>query len=483
MFDLSYNLKDVVTMQQNDPDIDTVRHWVKQSQRPPRRQLAGNPVAQVVVPPALKNYILLQLHGAPTAAHFLPERVWELARRFCYWPSMFKDIKMWCEQCTTCQTRHKPVPIHQAPMGGSLTTRPFERVAMDILELPITTKGNRYVLVVKDYFTKFVNLYALFYQSAQTVAHCLFEDYILIHGIPESLHSDQGRQFESEVVSTLCRLLKIKKTRTTAYHPASDGMVERFNRTLTDQLAKILFSCGGEWDNYIKQVAFAYNSSPHLSTKFSPYFLVHGREPRMPTDVLLATHTLDQNISTCHAAFVSTLLANLQDAFRSARMYSEVAHDRQKLYHDSGLRHQPYAVGAMVWLHNPVESRMKLAPHWKGPFKIAQIFDSGGEPGLTYRIVSPMDSDGQGQVVHYNRLRPYTLPVPTLSSDERLSVVPHFLPYSPYKESDMLGGLQHSKLQKNLSEALEGPDQCIPGVSRAGRRLKPPGCLKDFVLF
>lgn len=143
---------------------------------------------------------------------------------------------------------------------------------MDILELPIITKGNRYVLVVEDYFTKFVNLYALPNQSAHTVAHCLFEDYILIHDIPESLHSDQGRQFESEVVSTLCRLLNIKKTCITPYHPVSDSMVERFNRTLTDQMAKILLSCGGEWDNYIKQVAFAYNSSPISSTKFSPYF-------------------------------------------------------------------------------------------------------------------------------------------------------------------------------------------------------------------
>lgn len=140
------------------------------------------------------------------------------------------------------------------------------------------------------FIIKFVNLYALSNQSAQTVNHCLSEDYILIHGIPESLHSDQGRQFELEVVSTLCHLLKIKKTCTTPYHPASDGMVEHFNRT---QMAKILLSCGGVWDNYIKQVGFAYSSSPHLSTTFSPYFLVHRRGPRMPTDVLLATYTLD----------------------------------------------------------------------------------------------------------------------------------------------------------------------------------------------
>ncbi|KAL0172287.1 hypothetical protein M9458_032598, partial [Cirrhinus mrigala] len=73
-------------------------------------------------------------------------------------------------------------------------------------------------------------------------------------------------------------------------------------------------------------------------------------------------------------------------------MHSEAAHDRQKLYHDVGLRHRPYAVGAMVWLHNPVESRRKLAPHWKGPYKIVQVMDSCGELGLTYQIVNPFDA-------------------------------------------------------------------------------------------
>uniref|UniRef100_A0A8C1IKZ9 Integrase catalytic domain-containing protein n=1 Tax=Cyprinus carpio TaxID=7962 RepID=A0A8C1IKZ9_CYPCA len=330
---------------------------------------------------------------------------------------MYRDIKEWCEQCKACQTRRSPVPAHRAPMGGSQSVRPFERVAMDILELPATSKGNRYVLVVEDYFTKFVNLYPLPNQSAQTVAHCLFEDYVLLHGVPETLHSDQGRQFEAEVVQTLCCFLNIKKTRTTPYHPQSDGMVERFNRTLIDQLAKTLLTYGGEWDEYVKHVAFAYNTTTHSSTRFTPFFLTHGREARVPADVLLPSRALDSQLSVSHAEFVSSLLTKLNSAFSSARMHSEAAHDRQKLYHDVGLRHRPYDVGAMVWLHNPVESRMKLAPHWTGPYKIVQVMDSCGELGLTYRIVNPFDAGKRAQVVHYNRVRPYTLPVSSLEKN------------------------------------------------------------------
>lgn len=515
---LSFNTLDIRASQQADPDIRIVLNWAEQSQRPPRRQLrgasqclkklwtefsrlsvidgllcrsvicslTGDTILQIVVPSAMTPDILLQLHGTPASAHFSSERVWEQARKLCYWPSMYRDIKAWCEQCTACQTRRGPVPSHRAPMGGSQTVRPFERVAMDILELPVTTKGNRYVLVVEDYFTKFVNLYALPNQTAITVARCLFEDYILIHGVPETLHSDQGRQFEAEVIQSLCQWLNIKKTRTTPYHPKSDGMVERFNRTLIDQLAKTLLTHGGEWDEYVKHVAFAYNTSPHSSTHFTPYFLTHGREARVPADVILPTRALDPQMTGSHTDFVFSLQRKLDSAFSSARMHSEAAHERQKMYHDEGVRHQPYAVGAMVWLNNPVESRMKLAPHWKGPYKIVQVMDSCGELGLIYKIVNPLDSDERAQVVHYDRLRPYTLPIPSLSQNQTLENVFDSFPTSSSPEVDMPGREECVFPQSDLSVL---PDkQCFdnkpePNVSRTGRLLKPPVHLKNFVMY
>ena len=114
----------------------------------------------------------------------------------------------------------------------NFTSQPFQRVVADILELPLTSTGNRYVLVVQDYFIKVVNLYAI-----------VFKDYILHHGVMETLHTDQGRQFRSDVVRQLCDKLGVKKTRTTPYNLKSDGMVERFNWTFIDQLAKMLLSC------------------------------------------------------------------------------------------------------------------------------------------------------------------------------------------------------------------------------------------------
>ncbi len=276
----------------------------------------------------------------------------------------------------------------------------------------MTSKGNRYVLVVEDYFTKFVNLYALPNQTAQSVAQCLFDNYVLLHSIPKALHSDQGRQFEFEIVQRLCQLLGIKKIRTARYNPKSDGMVERFNRTLIGQLAKALLASGGEWDDYLKSVAFTYNTSVHASTNYISYYLVHGREARVPVDVLVPLQQGRWGVFSSQGDYVTSLVEKLDSAFGAARQFSTCAQKKQKLYHDGAARHRPYAVADLVWLHNPMKDWMKLAPHWKGPYRVLAVFGSQGDPGLTYHIGYPLDSDEQEQVVHHDWLKPYTLPLP-----------------------------------------------------------------------
>uniref|UniRef100_A0A3B3CH96 Integrase catalytic domain-containing protein n=1 Tax=Oryzias melastigma TaxID=30732 RepID=A0A3B3CH96_ORYME len=392
---------------------------------------------------------------------------------------MLRDIRQWCEQCRACQTRRCPAPKPRAPMGGSSVNRPLQRVAADILELPVTSTGNRYVLVVEDYFTKFVNLYALPNQTAQTVARCLFEDYVLVHGVPETLHTDQGRQFEAEVVQLLCRWMGIKKTRTTPYHPKSDGMVERHNRTLIDQLAKMLLSHGGEWDEFLKVVCFVYNTTKHSSTHFSPFYLMHGREARVPADVLVPNRLLDLQSAGFVPAYASALVSRLGAAFGAARLHAAEAHKKkQKLYHDENVCHRPFVVGALVWLSNPVESRTKLAPHWKGPYRVEQVLTSGGEAALTYRIVNPYDLLDKALVVHHDRLKPYTLPTPAVSDRTTHAPSPihrhHGGPLQPRE-----GGLPERDC---LNAGQEDSSFVVPGYSRSGRQVKPPSRFHDFVL-
>ena len=119
----------------------------------------------------------------------------------------------------------------------------MERIALDILgPLPSTDDGNKYILVVADYYTKFVEAYAIRDEQAHTVAQKLVEEFICRYGVPNEIHSDQGRNFESNLFKEVCKLLGVRKTRTTPYNPKSDGMVERFNRTLLGMLVTDLES-------------------------------------------------------------------------------------------------------------------------------------------------------------------------------------------------------------------------------------------------
>ena len=126
--------------------------------------------------------------------------------------------------------------------------RPLQRVAMDILgPLPETEQGNKYILVIGDYFTKWKEAYPLPNMEAMTVARRLVSEFMCHFGVPEQLHSDQGRNFESGVIKGICELLQVRKTRTTPYHPQSDGMIERFNKTLLNLLSTAVSENEHDW--------------------------------------------------------------------------------------------------------------------------------------------------------------------------------------------------------------------------------------------
>ena len=514
---LSHDGSDIRQLQQEDPDIRWVLEWLKDGQRPPKGRVKGvgqglrilwhefprltlvnglvcrvialTDVAetrQIVVPSVLVPEVLCHLHGGPLSAHLGVERTMARARSVCFWPGMYRDIREWCDHCYACQRRKSPVPHLRAPMRTSLAQHPFQRVAADILELPITSKGHRYVLAVEDYFTKFVNLYAIADQRATTVTECLFR-YVMEHGVMETLHTDMGRQFESEVVKQLCVMLGVKKTHTTPYNPKSDGMVERLNRTVIDQLAKTLLVCEGEWDSFLPQVAFAYNTSVHSSTGFTPYFLTHGREARVPVDVLLGPGVQSNQMLDSLDDFVFSLRRRLDVAFRQTLDTSVTASDKQKTYYDTKQRHCPYEVGDLVWLNDPTESRRKLAPHWKGPYVVKQRLDRDNMVGVTYVLGSPFGDEAPLLTVHYDRLRRYCLPTAFPLAGPAKSA-PLYAPPPEHRVSTPscdVPATALSSVGENVTPDSDELPSCVGvpvQVSRTGRRTKVPSRYDDYVL-
>ena len=222
---------------------------------------------KLVVPKVLHPEVLKELHEGSLGGHLGTEKtLWKLKERF-YWSGHYKAVQQWC---STCTIRKSPTPRPKAKLCNVTMGSPMELVAMDILRpLPETTPSNSYVLVVGDYFTKWMEAYPIPNQDAITVANKLVNEFICCFSVPRQLHSDQGAQFELQVITEVCKLLHIDKSRTTAYHPQSDGLIERFNRTLIQMLATCADTHHSTGKIILRRyVCMAYNVSKQSSTEY-----------------------------------------------------------------------------------------------------------------------------------------------------------------------------------------------------------------------
>ena len=219
----------------------------------------------------MQQTILQESHSGVFSGHFAVHGLYKkLATQF-WWPHMYSDVYHHCRSCLTCATfngsgrRHHP-PLKPLPLGA-----PFERLGIDIMEMPLTQDGNRYAVVMMDYLTKWVEACAIPDQSSVTLAKVLVDYVICCHGVPNVLLSDRGANLLSNLMLDICKLTGMKKINTTAHHPQTDGLVENFNRTLRAMLAEHSKTFGMDWDRHLQHLLFAYRTRPHDSTNESPF--------------------------------------------------------------------------------------------------------------------------------------------------------------------------------------------------------------------
>ena len=181
----------------------------------------------------MREQILRELHEGVASGHLGQDKTLHRLKERFYWPGHFNDVRDWCQTCATCATRKSPSHSPRSPLGTITANYPTQIMAVDLVgPLPESDKGNCYIMVVGDYFSRWMEAIPIPNQEASTVVERLVDEVFMRFSAPEQLHSDQGRQFESQLLSEVCKLLHIHKTRTTPYHPQSDGLVERFNRTM-----------------------------------------------------------------------------------------------------------------------------------------------------------------------------------------------------------------------------------------------------------
>ena len=364
-------------------------------------------IRQLVLPKDLRAEVLQQLHSSPTAGHLGVNKTLGRVRERFYWVQCSKDVRTFCKNCDMCSSRRGPVRQRRAPLGQYNVGAPMERLAIDVLgPLPITEAGNKYLLITADYFTKWVEAYPIPNQEAITVAEALVNGFVSRFGVPLIIHSDQGRNFESLVFSEMCKLLGIHKTRTTPLHPQSDGMVERFNRTIESQLSKFVDDNQCDWDTHIPLLLMAYRTAVHETTGCTPAQLMMGRDLRLPIDLLIGRpeDEVPQHTST----YAEELQERLERVHNYARTHMKLRSDSMKERYDSASNCEQLDIGDPVWLHCPQRKKgvsPKLARQWQGPYLVTKRIND-----MVYRV--QLRPQTKPKVVHRNRLWKYTGPSP-----------------------------------------------------------------------
>ena len=195
---------------------------------------------------------------------------------------MSGDILRKCESCVDCasvqgQSFRGTPPLVCMPVEG-----PFECVDMDFVELDKSAAGNLYALAFQDYLTKWSEVYVVDNRRADTVAVCLI-DLIWRHDVPSQIILDRAAEFLAEVLQETAHLMGISQLPTSGGHLQTNGCVECFNRILKQILCKVVNNKGQNWDKLLGGVLFAYCSTPHQSTGETPFYLLHGTRPNLPT--------------------------------------------------------------------------------------------------------------------------------------------------------------------------------------------------------
>ena len=373
-------------------------------------------VFQYIVPEHQRASFLRAAHDITTCGHLGVEKTQTKLRDRCYWPSWERDVREYVLSCQICQTIKAPNINRAAPLQPILPLKPMQIITTDFMG-PVpraTPSGNKYALVIIDHFTKWVEIYPTRTKEAKQVARSLVK-FVCRHGIPEQIISDQGKEFQNEIMEKLCELLDIQKNQTAAYHPQADGLSERFMRPLKAMISSYINEKQTNWDENIDQLAFAYNTAEHATTKFSPFYLVYGRQPKIPLDLITNEILIDLGFN--EDDYASELQRNLQIAFEQVIRNRDFYMQRAKIRHDRKVRAARFKINDLVWLQVKFVKQgrtQKLAARWKGPYRVLNVI---GE--TTYVIRKEDNARSRKITVHRDRLKKCQIRIGIGSSNEK----------------------------------------------------------------
>ncbi|UYV61958.1 hypothetical protein LAZ67_1007166, partial [Cordylochernes scorpioides] len=358
----------------------------------------------LVVSKKRRKEIMSEYHNHMLNGHLGVARTTYRLKNKYYWPSMLKDVSEFVKTCHLCQSRkgsnHLPSGLLQPIPPANY---PFERIGIDFVgPLPSTKRRRKWIIVLTDYYTKYAETKAVSEATVKEVSTFLIEHIILRHGAPRFLISDRGSQFTSNLMKEVMKMCKVKHCFTTSYHPQTNGLTERLNRTLINMISMYVNTDQKNWDEILPFITHAYNTTIQETTGYSPFFLLFGREPMSLLD--------DENIPTdSNMDDYDEYIENYLDKIARTRQVvinnTEKTQERMKRNYDKKHNEKIYEPGHLVAVWTPVRKIgkcEKLLRKYFGPYRILKKLSN-----VNY-LIEPKDNPGQDPlIVHVSRLKPY----------------------------------------------------------------------------
>ena len=327
---------------------------------------------RIFAPCSIQADILQSAHNSQLGGHMGIFKSRERILEKYYWPSLDSDLKAHIKTCLPCQ-KTKP---HSGPVRPPLTPleqsiSPNHRVHIDLFgPLQTSSSGKKYVMVMTDAFTKYVEIVAIANKEASSVASALMDVWITRYSTPREIVSDNGKEFCNSLIKDLTRRLGILHKTTSPYHPECNASAEVFNRTMKQYIQAVIQPPFLDWEQYLPALRISYNTSVSKATLASPFSLVFGMEPHMPyfdfEPSILYNENSHDSLSTLNLARKKAMENNIVYRQKYARQY-DTRHDVQ----DSSL-----SLDDKILIAFPPKQKFKnakLQPLYEGPFSLTKV--------------------------------------------------------------------------------------------------------------
>uniref|UniRef100_A0A9J8B112 Gypsy retrotransposon integrase-like protein 1 n=1 Tax=Cyprinus carpio carpio TaxID=630221 RepID=A0A9J8B112_CYPCA len=406
-----------------------------------------NTVHQIVLPQPYREPVLKIAHEHVLSGHLGVTKTYKRVSRYFFWPGLKSAVSKFCRSCAACQIAGKPnqkLPV--APLRPIPVMRePFERLLLDCVgPLPKSKSGHEYILSIMCTSTRFPEAIPL----RSTKAHIIVRELIkfcTVFGLPKVIQTDQGTNFTSKLFSQTLTQFGIKHKLSSAFHPQSQGAVERFHQTLKTMLRTYCFSSGKDWAESLPFLMFAIREAEQESLGFSPADLVFGHTVRGPLKVLSEQLLAKDAMPVTVLDYVSSFRERLHRAWDLAREHLTATQSKMKAWYDKKSVSRSFQPNDEVLVLLPAPGS-SLHAKFTGPYSVKEKLSD------TDYVVSTPDRQRKTRVCHINMLKRF---VRDSKPDPPCNLVTTPLPVAVAEAVEQDGkGLLNSAVLKDLPSFL-----------------------------